>query len=111
MKIIHKQDEKYITRFMEMPFGTWCTHWHKEIEIVQVLQDPASIVIGKEFYKLHKGDFLAIHSCEPHGFITTKNQSKLMRSCRFKPTLINNVARGFKFPKNVIRKEEIELIP
>ena len=111
MLLIHKQKDEYITRFLKKNFGTWCTHWHKEIEIVQVLEEPASIVIGKTFYKLHKGDFIALHSCEPHGFITEEKQSKLMQSCKFKSALISSVTRNFKFPKSVIRKEEIDLIP
>lgn len=43
-------------------------HWHKEIEIVYVMDGNVQVGINKDIYALYPGDMLYISSCEPHNY-------------------------------------------
>lgn len=68
---------KYLYEFIEhqedMPFRMFVNsvdhihfHWHKEVEMICVLQGSVRIYVGRDNHEYHPGDFLFINSLSAH---------------------------------------------
>lgn len=104
-----KEPDHHITRYLERGFKTWLLHWHREVEIVRVLEGPCTFVVGKKNYAANPGDFIITRSCEPHQFITSPE--KKMQICKFNVGLIYNLTKHFQYPQAHIPYEQIIKVP
>ena len=111
MERIHKEADSKITRFLERRFGTWLVHWHKEVEIVHILEEPAPFLVGNECFTAKTGDFVIAKGCEPHQFRFDRNNKKLVQICKFNIGLMYDLTKSFKYPKTHITKSEIDAVP
>lgn len=106
---IYKEPDHNITRYLERGFKTWLMHWHREIEIVHVIEGPCTFIVGKKSYEGNAGDFLVMRGCEPHQFVTYPE--KKMQICKFNVGLIYGITKRFQYPKTFISAEEIARVP
>ena len=106
---IYKEHDNWITRYKCSTFRTWVMHWHKEIEIVHLLDGPCSFMAGEKLYHCNAGDFVVFRGCEPHKFITPI--SRKMQICKFNISLMYGLSKKFQYPKTVITSEEISRTP
>jgi len=106
---IYKEPDTSITRYLERTFKTWLMHWHREVEIVHVIEGPCTFVVGKKSYVGNSGDFIITRGCEPHQFVTPI--FKKMQICKFNIGLIYGITKKFQYPKSFISSDEIALIP
>ena len=110
-KWIVKERNDKITRYLHRSFGTWIMHWHNEMEIVHILDEPAPLIVGNAQYTAHKGDFCIIRGCELHQFLFDKQNKKAAEICKFNLTLAYSLCKKFQYPKTFITKAEIDTVP
>ena len=106
---IYQEPAERITRYSKRMYKSWLIHWHREIEIVQLLEGEYTYVIGNRKYEATAGDFIITKGCEPHQFCT--NPPKMMQICKFDIGIVYNVLKKFNYPKCHITKDEIMSIP
>lgn len=106
---IYKEPEHNITRYLERGFKTWLMHWHREIEIVHLMEGDCKYIVGKKEYQCKAGDFIIARGCEPHQFVTYPE--KKMQVCKFNVGLIYGITKKFQYPKTYISNEEIKRVP
>ena len=51
---IYKEPDHNITRYLERGFKTWLMHWHREIEIVHVIEGPCPLLLAKSTTKANR---------------------------------------------------------
>lgn len=65
-------------------------HWHKEVEIVYVIDGRLKVGVNNNVYYLEKRDILIIGSCDVHYFISQKNYSKVI-IIQFEQSIYNSI--------------------
>ena len=89
---------KYLYEFIEhqddMPFRMFVNsvdhiqfHWHKEVEMICVLQGSVRIYVGQHNHEYHPGDFLFINSLSAHKIEKT-GQDNVLLALQFSPELL-----------------------
>ncbi|WP_408892027.1 cupin domain-containing protein [Paenibacillus taichungensis] len=66
-------------------------HWHKEVEIVYVLQGSIIMYLDQKQYTLHEDDVIVVNSMSVHKIERT-NQDNVLLTLQFGPELLNTNA-------------------
>ena len=101
---------KIICHTVEMPASVRSFHWHENIEICQVLQNPCSFLIDGLSVDAQPGDLIAVDACAVHRFFIHTDHTRI-RICQFPAHLLLQSHSPVQPLQLHIPREEIQRIP
>ena len=99
-EIINSKAPLYINLFLHK-VSVYPMHWHKEIELLLILDGEAKIIVSDNVYMCKENDLLAININEPHSIFS--QQGVVMLALHLQE---NQKYSGFKYEVNSVRHPE-----
>ncbi len=90
-------------------YGAIYTHWHKEYEVIYIVDGKGELRINQKCYPLEKGDFILIGSEEVHYIESDKKEILTFQSIVFDHNILTERGESIHFPilKYVFKKDEL----
>ncbi len=77
---VEYSDKRFVMLYDNVEYEDYPTHWHNAIEMIMPLQNPFTVLIGKEKYFLNERDLILIPPCELHTLVSQEGR-RLIFQC------------------------------